>query len=195
MIGIVNQALRSWLIERAGRACWLAVSESSGVGQANFLTFEEYPDDITLRLAEKTSELLGISCEQVLGEAGKFWITHRGPAVYGELMEFSAETFADYLRNMDRLHTSLVASLPGLRAPFMCNFQFQDAGLTIAYPSELEAFKPFLAGSLKALAQRFGTEIEISEATPLDDGGFAFEIDAGQASLNPNGSPTFPLAE
>ncbi|MDG2333804.1 MAG: heme NO-binding domain-containing protein [Myxococcota bacterium] len=194
MIGIVNQALRGWLIERAGRASWLAVTKTSGVGQADFLTFKEYPDDFTLRLAESSSEFLGIPRDQVLNKAGEFWITRRGPLVYGDLMEFSSETFADYLRNIDRLHTSLVASLPGIRTPSMRVSQPQASGLTIFYPNALEAFTPFVVGSLTALARRFGTEIQISPAILLDDGGFAFEIETTQSG-NSDGPPLIPFVD
>lgn len=87
MLGIVNQAVEDMARSLGGEPLWRRIAEGAGLDpDVGILRMESYPDELTLALVESASEVLGMSCEQVLEEFGKHWILYTAESGYGQLL-------------------------------------------------------------------------------------------------------------
>ena len=63
MYGLINNALKSMIVEQFGEEQWQQVLSASGVPEDSFLTMRSYDDQVTYALAGAASDTLGAPVE------------------------------------------------------------------------------------------------------------------------------------
>lgn len=80
MYGMINRAVEELVRGRFGDAAWESVRREAGVDATPFVAMESYPDEVTFRLVEAASQVLGISPAQVFGAVGEHWVLYTAAA-------------------------------------------------------------------------------------------------------------------
>ena len=179
MYGLINNALKSMILDKFGEEQWQAVLTASGVPEDSFLTMRSYDDSITYQLAGAASEVLGAPVEACLEMFGEYWVLETAGKSYGPLMDASGQNMVDFLRNMNSLHDRITGTFLNYVPP---EFRVDDLGdkrYTVHYISTREGLTPFVVGLLKGLAIRFNADMEIlgQQDIPVDEGAHtAFEV-------------------
>jgi len=180
MYGLINNSLKSMIIEQFGEEQWQQVLSASGVPDDSFLTMRSYDDKITYALAGAASEVLGAPVDACLEMFGQYWVLETASKSYGMLLDAAGQDMLEFLGNMNALHDRITSTFLSYVPPEFF-VESKDDHYLIHYVSKREGLTPFVVGLLKGLATRFDCELTILSQTemPVDSGAhtvFAIEI-------------------
>ena len=167
MYGLINNSLKSMILQNFGEEQWQEVLEASGVTEDSFLTMRSYDDSVTYALAGAASKVLEAPVETCLEMFGEFWVLETAAKSYDMLLKAAGQDMVEFLQNMNRLHDRITSTFLDYVPP---EFMVEEKGSNylIHYVSKREGFTPFVVGILKGLAKRFGSEIDIVAQEDVD---------------------------
>ncbi|MAE96762.1 MAG: heme NO-binding protein [Deltaproteobacteria bacterium] len=161
MYGLVNRAIERLLVDRFGEPLWRRVRDEVDPDLQDFVTMEPYPDQLSFDLIGTASNQTGVPADELLFQLGESWVDFATREGYGDLLELTGATLAEFLQQLDALHTRLGGIFPELRPPsFVCKVE-REGLYEVHYSSERLGLAPMVAGLFHGLATRFGTTIEI----------------------------------
>ena len=178
MYGLVNIAIEQLITDQFGQEAWQRIAQKANVSPFGFVSMEAYDDSITYTLVEAASVELDMEPKTILEAFGEYWILYTAREGYGELLELSGQTFEEFLRNLDNMHTRVALSYPELKPPsFRCERR-DDGALNLHYFSHRKHLEPMVRGLLQGLAKRFGIRISVQHETtkPPKDAHSVFTI-------------------
>jgi len=167
MYGMINDAIKQMVTERYGEAAWSQMHERAAADD-DYMRMGQYPDEMTYRLVEIATEMLGATAAEVLRTFGDYWIDYAGEA-YGELMALSGDTFIDTVENLDAMHTRVGQMLPHLIPPSFMVTDRSGENFTLHYHSKREGLAPMVVGLLEGLGRRYDTEVEVAHTVVRDN--------------------------
>jgi hypothetical protein len=162
MYGLVNKAIYQLVMHKHGAEKWHLIRAKAGFPDEEFLSMENYPDETTYNLIRAASEVLKLSPEEVLEAFGEYWITYTAEEGYGSLLEMAGDTFVDFVRNLDQLHSCVGNIMPKLTPP---SFQCTDVtphSLLLHHYSGRRGLEHMVIGLLRGLAKRFNTPCRVT---------------------------------
>lgn len=161
MYGLVNRAVEELVCTQFGEATWEAIRAEAGIDIEVFVSMEQYSDDVTYKLVNAASKILGISAEMVLITFGEYWTLYTAREGYGELLKMSGNTLPDFLRNLDNMHARVGLLYPELQPPsFECT-EVNDRGMVLHYRSHRQGMAPLVVGLLQGLSKMFAVNLAI----------------------------------
>jgi hypothetical protein len=163
MYGMVNEALRTFLISEFGEEGWESARTAAGVEAATFLSMRSYPDSITYGLIGAASQAQGVEAAELLTAFGRSWISFAKANGYGALLGVAGDDFLEFLANLDTLHARLETSFPGYSAP---SFRLDapadgESFHTLHYYSKRGGLVPFVLGLLEGVATSLGAKVRL----------------------------------
>jgi len=161
MYGMVNNAVRSFVIESHGAQAWARICERAGVDQGEFAAVLPYDDALTLELIAQSSAATGDSVEQLLHKIGRYWVHFAVRSSFGPLVAFGGAHFEEFLGNLDAMHSKIKSSLPKLAPPSFKVEPLGDGTLRVSYLSCRDGLFPFVEGLFEGLSEHFGQEVAI----------------------------------
>lgn len=170
MHGLVNQGIHDLAMHLGGEKLWLDIRAAAGVEHDSFIGMDNYADDVTYRLIDGASSVLGMSPSDVLQAFGKHWILYTGRRGYGPIFDTMGRSLPEFLGNLDAMHTRLSLSMPDLRMPsFVCE---ERAGtqLRLEYWSDRPGLAPMVLGLLSGLGELFDVELAVSHTVDRSAG-------------------------
>jgi guanylate cyclase soluble subunit beta len=173
MYGMVNEALKVFLIDEFGSGVWEDVRRLAGVDEEVFLSMKGYPDSVTYGLAGAAAEATGIELGELLRRFGRSWVSFVRVRGYEDLLQVSGETVFELLGNLDTLHSRLATSFPELHPP---SFRLEAPSETtephlLHYYSERPGLAPFVLGLVEGVGDLFGSEVCVELVEPRDGEG------------------------
>jgi hypothetical protein len=169
MYGMVNKAVEELVCLHHGDAIWQQIKERAGVDIDVFISNEAYPDDITYRLVEAASEILGQPADEVLIAFGEHWVLHTARKGYGQMMQAAGRTLPEFLSNLPNFHGRVAMIFPKLQPP---RFDCQDItpnSLRLHYYSHRPGLASFVVGLMQGLGKMFDTPVNVRLAIPKGD--------------------------
>lgn len=177
MYGLVNKAIQGLVTQEHGFDTWEEVLECAGLDIAGFVGMEAYEDDITYRLVDAASKVLSTPADEILEAFGVYWTKYIADQGYGDLLNISGDNLAEFLGNLDALHTRVAATFPNLSPPHFETRPY-DGGLILEYHSQREGLAPMVVGLIHGMAARFGQRVRVShEGLRKDAGHDSFRIE------------------
>ena len=170
MYGLVNKAVEQLVTEQFGDEQWRRIRERAEV-DTTFVAMSSYPDEVTYRLVEAASEVLGAPPEQILEAFGEHWIRYTVDEGYGDMMALYGDTVFEFLNNMNSLHAQIRLTFPELKPPVITCEALPGGDIEVAYRSDRPGLAPMLVGLIRGLGKRFGTPVEIERLPAADDDG------------------------
>ena len=171
MHGLVNKAVGDLVCSRFGERAWAEIRERAGVGVGGFVSMDSYPDDVTYRLVEAASEVLGTPVQALLEAFGEHWIAFTAREGYGEMFAMFGGSMAEFLGNLDNMHTRVGLSFPRLKPPSFVARDLGEGRFELEYHSTREALAPMVVGLLRGLGRSFGEVVEVEHVHGRDRGG------------------------
>lgn len=161
MYGLLNKALESLVRAKHGDAAWDNVCKLAKLHIGTFVSMEQYPDDLTYRLIQASSEVLSIPTADLLFALGQRWIEHTAREGYGELISMFGSTLQEFLENLDNMHARIGMNFPKLRPPSFVLVEQGPGLFDLEYHSEREGLAPMVVGQLKGLSKLYNQPITI----------------------------------
>ncbi len=163
MHGLVNQGIHDLAIQLGGEQLWQEIRTAAGIEHETFIGMETYADDVTWRLVEGASFVLGISTSEVLQAFGRHWILYTARRGYGPIFDTMGRSLTEFLGNLDAMHARLSLSMPDLRPPsFVCE-ELGEGQLRLEYRSDRPGLAPMVIGLLNGLGELFELELTVTQ--------------------------------
>jgi len=169
MYGLVNRAMKGLIEKECGEACWEKICRLAGFEDAEFISMQSYPDEVTYNLVGIASQELNVPADELLEAFGKYWVLYTADEGYGEMLKASGDTLPEFLQNLDMLHTRVGNLMPKLNPPSFECFDITDNSLRLEYRSTRLGLTPMVIGLLKGLGDRFGKECAITVVELKED--------------------------
>jgi len=163
MYGLVNQAVKDFVVTNQGDEVWRQIAAEAGIDDADFTVMQAYPDKLTYDLVAAAHKVLGLEVETVLEVFGEYWPDFAKRTAYSRLMSFAGQSFEEFLGNLDQMHARIQMSLSDLDPPSFEVTDSGDGGFRLHYYSQRAGLAPMVKGLLKGLAKQFEVTIEVEQ--------------------------------
>ncbi len=170
MYGLVNKAIKEFVILRHGSDVWDKTYNELGLSETQFLSMESNPDEITFQIIGHICQASGYSQIELSEQLGEFFLGFAAKEGFGDLMELSGDTLPELLQNLNNLHFRVKTLMPNLNPPRFEVSEQTEHSLKLHYFSSRDGFNPFLIGILKGLAKKFYLEVTLTELPPIEPG-------------------------
>jgi len=165
MYGLVNQAVADLVATEWDDATWNAIRARAGIDEDRFIATHRYDDQVTYRLVEAASEVLGVDTQKILEAFGRHWILFTGAKGWGPTLDAAGDTLLEVLQNLDALHSRVSITMPGAQMPSFDVEQRDDNTLLVQYLSRRPGLAPMAVGLLQGLGERLGDPHEVAEVS------------------------------
>lgn len=170
MYGLITQAMERMVCEYHDEDTWNRIKREAGIDVEMFIGMHVYPDEVTFGLFQATSRVLGKTLPEFLESFGRYWLVFTAHTGYDHLLDMAGASLAEFLENLDTLHSVLVEGFPEMKAPTFTYNQVSAIEFDLHYYSERTGLAPMVMGLVKALAKRFGENVAISHLHGAHDG-------------------------
>lgn len=144
MYGMVNNAIRSFILENHGSDVWADVCANAGIDSGEFAAVLPYDDAVSLEIVGQSATTTGRTMEALLHDIGRYWVGFAGRSSFGPLINFGGGHFEEFLGNLDAMHSKIKASLPQLEPPSFHVETLSDGLVRVSYRSTREGLFSFV---------------------------------------------------
>ena len=182
MYGMINRAIEGYYTDTYGPTLWEQVRHNSKCGREEFVTLEQYPDEVSVGLIVAGAKLLNKEPGEVLIEVGEYFIQFTMNNGYKQFLTGGGSSIPEMLGNLDNMHTRIALSFPHLNAPSFWCTDVCDDSLILHYRSDREGFSPLVIGLVKGLGKLHGFTVAVEHLGPdKQDGNHQiFKVDYAQ---------------
>ena len=170
MYGLIHKAIRGCLQNAYGAESWARVAARSGVDSSDFLSFESYPDEVTVGLLVTASEELERPLPELLRDFGRYWVLNTARVEYGPIFEFGGADFIEFLDNLDAMHEQVALSFSNLQQPSFAVEKKNDGRIILHYESIRDGLSDFVIGLIEGLSEHFSQPVKVQLIEARADG-------------------------
>jgi hypothetical protein len=170
MYGMVNNAIREYVIETFGAENWEKTARSADIETGEFGSVMPYDDAITFSIVGSACQVLKRDPGDFLRAVGVHWVNFGSRSAFSSLLRFGGHTFEDFVGNLDDMHLKIKASLPELQPPSFRVEPIHEGQIRVTYHSEREGLFPFVEGLFEGLSDYFDQPVEIVNFEQLSQG-------------------------
>lgn len=161
MYGMINNAIKQFVIENSGENAWDEIRTKAGTPHS-FSAMLPFDDSITYKLVGEVAQLMQIEPDSLLKEFGRYWIRYAASSDYGPLLSTFGRDLKECLLNLNAMHDHMGAtSFSEITPP---RFIVTDKGnncLEIAYYSRRQGLSPMVEGLLMGLSIHYDQPLRI----------------------------------
>jgi hypothetical protein len=161
MYGMVNNAIRSFIIESHGTETWEAICRNAGIDADEFVAVLPYDDALSLELVRQACAATDQGTDALLHQIGRYWVHFAARSSFGPLIAFGGAHFEEFMGNLDAMHSKIKSSLPKLSPPSFCVERQGDGNLRVLYRSCRDGLFPFVEGLFEGLSDHFRQPVDI----------------------------------
>ena len=160
MYGMVNKAVRGFVLKNFDQSTWTRIHEAAGVDE-DFVSMKAYDDAVTYNLVGAANAELGIEVSDILNGFGRYWVSDVATVSYAELMAKTGQGFVDFVKNLDHLHERIRVTFPDYQPPSFRIHVLAERQIQVDYYSHREGLLDFVVGLLEGLAEHYEEQITI----------------------------------
>ena len=169
MKGVINKGIQELVETKFGAEAWDKVKEIAKCEEPFFSTSEDYPDQMTLDLANAASEISGLPLEAVLVEFGKFWVSNTGLESYPTFFKLAGKTAREFLLNLNKVHNQVTKNIRNARPPIFEYEELTDGRLLMHYRSD-RRLCDVMRGLILGVGIHFDEELQLKETSCMNNG-------------------------
>jgi heme-NO-binding protein len=162
MYGMVNNAIRSFVIERYGSEAWTEVCREAGIDRGEFAAVLPYDDQVSMEIIARSANVTRNSVPDLLHDIGRYWVGFAARSSFGPLIRFGGSRFDEFLGNLDLMHSKIKASLPELAPPSFHVEALEGDLVRVTYRSTRDGLFPFVEGLFEGLSDHFRQPVVIA---------------------------------
>ena len=169
-------------MKNGGSEVWEQIVQNSGVGVSEFDAMKTYPDDVTYQLVGAACQTMELEGPDLLFGFGLHWMEETGPNHYGEFLEMCGTGFAEFLGNLDAMHSRIQSLFPSLEPPSFSVKEVKEGSLILEYMTERPGLEYFVRGLLEGVARRTGVKVLVEGVRQLGASphGLIFQLSYGE---------------
>ena len=169
MYGMINQAIKTMVIDNVDAGAWDDICSSMGISNGDFDSLELYDDQITLDLVVTISKKLEFTAADLLVSFGEYWVSYALNSEYKTLLSSFGESALELINSLDALHTRLELTFGNLEPPSFHTTKVSDHEAIVHYNSNRDMpLEYFVKGLLLGIFNMFNQSCTVEL---LDDPG------------------------
>jgi hypothetical protein len=177
MYGMINEAIRSMVIEKFDVIAWEEIVADCGLNYNTFKSFEQYDDSITGDLVASISKKTKVEPIIILEDFGRHWIKFASNSEYSSILDAFATSPVDLIRSLDGLHTRLQITFDNLKSPSFWVDRINDNKIIVYYSSQRELpLEFFVIGLIHGIFGLFDQVCEVKLIPSPDKEKGVFEV-------------------
>jgi hypothetical protein len=156
MLGVVNKAIQSFLVDTYGGATWGRVAREAQLGFDSFETLQGYDPALTEAVLSAAARILDRPREGLMEDMGTYLVSHPNRERLRRLLRFGGVGFIDFLHSLEDLPDRARLALPELDLPALT---LADAGgdrFALACRFAVPGAGHVAMGMLRAMADDYG---------------------------------------
>lgn len=162
MYGMVNQAIRSMVLENLGTEVWEEICDQEKLDPTGFCSFNQYEDKLTANLVGHVSAKLKKRPEEVLEAFGIYWIEYAKKSEYQSILMGFASNPIELIESLDSLHSRLQLSFENLKAPSFYVTDKKENSILVHYKSQRKmGLEHFVVGLIKGMFGLFDQKCQV----------------------------------
>jgi predicted hydrocarbon binding protein len=162
MYGLLNAALKEFVVESYGAEVWQRIASDTAPGIGEFNKLAPYPDALTYSMVGRTCEEMGSSFETLMFAFGEFWVRYTDSQGYGSLFEIAGDSLREFVMALDALHARVAKGFPKLQPPSLRCEPVGERDLRMHYVTSRTGLCPMIPGILSGLSKRFKTRLDVT---------------------------------
>jgi len=170
MYGLINKAIKSLVETKYGESKWEELKLHAGIKVDFFISIEQYPDEITYKLAASAPDVFGISADEFLEEVGQYWILYVRQQEYRALFDIAGDNFIEFMENLNNLHSRVNVIMPNIKPPSFKITNKKSNSAMLHYYSERDGLSALAIGLIKGLANYFNLDLRIKQLKHKSNG-------------------------
>lgn len=176
MYGMINRAIKGYYVHTYGDDLWNKAKAKAGLDLQDFVTLDQYPDEVSVSLVVAGAELLKREVADVLEDIGVYFVNFAVENGYRPFVQNLGREVPEILSGLDNMHARLSLSFPELNAPSFWCADIEQERLVLNYQSTREGLSPLVVGLVKGLAQELKLRLSIAEIEPVSNLHRRFEV-------------------
>ena len=169
MYGLVNKAIKEFVINHAGNEAWEETYNELELSENQFLSMENNPDQVTFQLMDHVCRKLDYTPGEFSEQMGEYFLDFAGKEGFADLFELAGDTLPDLLQNLNDLHFRVKMLMPNLNPPRFEVSEQTENSLKLHYFSSRDGLTYFLLGALKGLTKKFELDATLTVLPPVGD--------------------------
>jgi len=166
MYGLVNQAIKSMVLEHADEKIWKNICAEIKIPSEDFESFIQYPDEMTLNLVLQISSTLKLEPAVLLEEFGKFFVKYARNSEYQSILEAFGKSPVELIESLDSLHARLGLLFDNLKPPSFWVDRVSEREILVHYSSQRQMpLEPFVVGLIKGIFNMFNQTCNVEIIT------------------------------
>jgi hypothetical protein len=162
MYGMVNEAIRSMVVEKFNISIWEEITNEIGLSYKAFKPFEQYEDSVMGDLVAVISKKVKMEPVKLLELFGRYWINYARNSEYSSILDTFATSPIELIESLDGLHTRLQITFEDLKAPSFWVTHINDNEVHVHYRSERELpLEYFVIGLIHGIFDIFDKTCEV----------------------------------
>lgn len=156
MHGLINRAVQCFVTDSYGGDKWV---EATRVADLSFVEFEAmltYDDDMTPRLLDAVSKVLGRPRDEVMEDIGTYLVSHPNVEALRRLLRFGGVSFVEFLHSLDDLPDRARLAVSDLNLPRIELRDHSPSQFSLICESPVAGYGHVMMGVLRAMADDYG---------------------------------------
>jgi len=156
MHGLINRAVQCFVTDSYGSDKWV---EATRVADLSFVEFEAmltYDDDMTPRLLDAVSKVLGRPRDEVMEDIGTYLVSHPNVEALRRLLRFGGVSFVEFLHSLDDLPDRARLAVSDLNLPRIELRDHSPSQFSLICESPVAGYGHVMMGVLRAMADDYG---------------------------------------
>ena len=177
MYGMVNQAIKSMIIEKMGSPSWEEICTKANLEPSGFASFTQYEDKVTADLVRLVCEKTNQKSEVVLESFGLYWIEYAKKSDYSSMLTAFASNPLELIESLDALHSRLQLSFENLKSPSFWVTHINKNEILVHYKSQRDmGLEYFVVGLLKGIFNLYGQTCQVELLPPKNGESALFKL-------------------
>lgn len=155
MYGMLLESVQHFVQLEYGEDVWQKLLLKSECKYSVFNTHQTYPDNVMSLLAEALANITSTSIDDSMMFFGRCFVRFFSNYGYDVIIKATGRYFADFLSNIDNLHSQFRVSYPKMKSPSMYITDIDEDGCVLVYRSTRRGFTQYMRGQLYQIATQF----------------------------------------
>ncbi|XP_057656008.1 soluble guanylate cyclase 89Db-like [Diorhabda carinulata] len=155
MYGMLLESVQHFVQLEYGEDVWQKLLIESECKYTVFSTHQTYPDNIMSTLAMALANITSTSLDDSMMFFGRCFVRFFSNYGYDVIIKATGRYFADFLSNIDNLHSQFRVSYPKMKSPSMYITDIDEDGCVLVYRSTRQGFTQYMRGQLYQIASEF----------------------------------------
>ena len=156
MHGLINRAIQCFVTDSYGADKWVEATRVADLGFVEFESMLIYDDDVTPRMLDAVSHVLGRARNEVMEDIGTYLVSHPNVEALRRLLRFGGVDFVEFLHSLDDLPDRVRLAVSDLRLPRIELQDLASGQFSLICQSPIAGYGHVMMGVLRAMADDYG---------------------------------------